>query len=88
MRMMATRRSIRTDAPTPKRATNVSLSEKLVAEARELGLSVSQCCEAGLAAAVKQARGQRWMEENRAAIESNNAWVEKHGLPLERYRKF
>ena len=26
--------------------------------------------------------------EAREAIEANNAWVEKHGLPLARYRMF
>ncbi|WP_333714876.1 type II toxin-antitoxin system CcdA family antitoxin [Yoonia sp.] len=29
-----------------------------------------------------------WLEENRAAIQSSNDWVEQHGLPLEKYRQF
>ena len=33
-------------------------------------------------------RGQQWREENREAMESSNAWVKKHGLPLARYRQF
>ena len=32
--------------------------------------------------------GQKWREENREAIESSNAWVKKHGLPLAEYRQF
>lgn len=87
MRIMASNPS-RPSEQGPKRATNVSLPERLVAEARELGVSVSQSCEEGLAAAVKKARGERWLEENRAALESNNEWVAKHGLPLARYRMF
>lgn len=86
MRMMASRKY--DAAAAPKRATNVTLSEPLVAEAKELGISVSQSCEEGLACAVKKAREERWLDENREAIESNNAWVEKHGLPLARYRMF
>ena len=70
----------------PKRATNVSLSEDLVAEAKALGINLSQACQAGLAAEVKKAREAAWKEENRAAIESYNAYVRKHGLPLARYR--
>lgn len=29
-----------------------------------------------------------WMKENKEAIESHNAWVEKHGLALSKYRQF
>ena len=36
-------------------------------------------------AAVEDAR---WRAENAAAIESWNAWVREHGLPLARYRVF
>jgi post-segregation antitoxin (ccd killing protein) len=32
--------------------------------------------------------GQKWREESREAMESSNAWVEKHGLPLAKYRQF
>jgi antitoxin CcdA len=31
---------------------------------------------------------REWLEENRAAIESWNQWVKKHGLPLAKYRQF
>jgi antitoxin CcdA len=72
----------------PRRATNVSLSTDLVEQARELGVSVSRACEAGLAAEVKKAREAKWIEENWEAIQSSNCWVEEHGLPLAKYRQF
>jgi antitoxin CcdA len=72
----------------PRRATNVSLSSDLVEQARELGVSVSRACEAGLAAEVKKAREAKWIEENWEAIQSWNAWVEEHGLPLAKHRMF
>lgn len=72
----------------PRRATNVSLSAQLIEEARELGISVSRACEAGLAAEVKKAREAKWIEENWEAIQSWNAWVDEHGLPLAKYRMF
>jgi antitoxin CcdA len=72
----------------PRRATNVTLSIELVEQARELGVSVSRACEAGLAAEVKKAREAKWIEENWEAIQSSNRWVEEHGLPLAKYRMF
>lgn len=71
-----------------KRATNVSLPENLVAEARSLGVNVSSACTKGLAADVKKAREDKWITENWDAIQSSNAWVEKHGLPLAKHRMF
>jgi antitoxin CcdA len=59
-----------------------------VAEARELGVNVSQAAEVGIAAAVAGRRQPRWLDENRDALESSNAFVEQHGLPLAEYRNF
>lgn len=72
----------------PAKRTNLSLDAGLVEEARELGVNISQASNRGLEQAVKQARSGRWLEENRAALESSNAWVEANGLPLEKYRLF
>ena len=71
-----------------KRAINVSLDKDAVAGAKEMGINISQACEAGLLRELKAAREEKWMKENRKAIESTNAWVEKHGLPLAKYRVF
>lgn len=75
-------------AAARKRATNVTLDVSLLEEARTLGVNVSQACEEGLSQQVRAARAAAWLEENRAAIESSNAWVEQHGLPLARHRMF
>ena len=71
-----------------KKATNVSLHADLIAEARALGIKISEAAEEGLQRAIARAREQRWLEVNRAAIDSSNAYVEKHGLPLARYRQY
>ena len=71
-----------------KRATNVSLPEDLLAEAKALQINISQAAEAGVAQAITRARSELWLAENQAAIESSNAYVEKHGLPLAKYRTF
>jgi len=53
-----------------------------------MGINVSQACERGLAAAIAEARRQRWQEENRDAIGAWNEYVAAHGLPLAAYRQF
>jgi len=67
---------------------NVSLDKTLLAEAKELGVNVSQASNHGLEQAVKKARAERWLNENREALDSYNAWVEANGLPLSKYRLF
>jgi len=73
---------------TARRPTNVTLPEDLVAQAKALGVNVSQACEAGLRAEVALQRRKRWLEENRAAMDQYNDYVEKNGLLLAEYRMF
>lgn len=71
-----------------RRPTNVTLPEELTSCARELGVSISKACEAGLAAAVKAERERRWVEENRPAMKAWNVWLEENGMPFEDIRLF
>jgi len=75
-------------ARTTRKATNVSLNEALLAEAKALHLDIFQAADAGLAQAVAERRAALWLEANREALESANRWVEENGLPLARYRSF
>ena len=75
-------------ARTKRRAVNVSLDEELVKAAKEAGINISQVSEAALRAATKAEQDRRWKEESRAAFAYWNTWVEKNGLPLEKYRLF
>jgi antitoxin CcdA len=59
-----------------------------VEKAKQLGLNVSQACEAGLSDAVRREDARQWEEENRSAIEGWNRWTAKNGLPLAKYRGF
>ena len=72
----------------PLRPTNVSLDAALVTEAKALGVSISKASNAGLEQAVKKARGARWLEENKAALDAYNDYVAEHGLPLAKFRRF
>lgn len=71
-----------------RRAANVTLDSDLLAEAKDLGINISRAAEAGLSEAVRKAKAEQWLEENRPALESSNDWIEKNGLPLEKYRQF
>jgi antitoxin CcdA len=72
----------------PRRATNVTVKPEYIAEARELGINLSEAFERGLCQAIVEARAVRWLEENREAVESSNDWVKANGLPLAGRRLF
>lgn len=75
-------------AHAPKKATNVSLTEHLLVEAKALKINISQAAEAGVAQAVAEKRAELWLKENAKAFDCWNGYVEKNGLPLEQYRSF
>ncbi len=72
----------------PKKATNISLPEDLVAEAKRLGINLSQACEAGLENEVRQTMAAAWKAENRDAMESWNVWIAENGMPYDEFRQF
>ncbi len=75
-------------ANAAKKATNISLAEPLLTEAKALHINISQAAEAGVAKAVAEKRGKLWVAENAKAFDCWNAYVEKNGLPLAKYRSF
>ncbi|WP_236643800.1 type II toxin-antitoxin system CcdA family antitoxin [Flavisphingopyxis soli] len=71
-----------------KRATNVSLNAELIVQAKELGINISQACEAGLEQSIRATTAEAWLAANRDALESSNDFVAQNGLPLARHRQF
>lgn len=71
-----------------RKATNVTLGAELLAVAKALRINISQAAEAGVARAVAERQAQLWLQANQPALESSNAYVEKNGLPLGKYRSF
>lgn len=57
-------------------------------EAKSLRINISTVAEAGLVSAVAEKRAELWREASKVALESSNAYVELHGLPLVQYRSF
>ena len=71
-----------------KRGTNVSLRADLVAEARELGISLSTACQIGLVGAVKEEKERLWLEQHGDALRANAEFIDRHGMPLARFRRY
>jgi len=71
-----------------KKATNLSVDERLLARARRLKLNLSQVLEAGLADAIRRQEREDWLRKNRAALEAYNEHVEKHGVFSDGLRSF
>lgn len=63
-----------------RRATNLSLDEDLVAEARKLELNLSRIVEDRLREVVQEARARRWLDENKAGFVAFDRFVEKNGI--------
>ena len=69
-----------------KRAANVSIDAELLAEAKALGINLSQTLEDDLRKKVKEEKSRRFREEHREAIEAHNRFIEEHGIWSEKYR--
>ena len=87
MRMQIRKISQRSSRSVAK-PTNVTLNAALVDEAKQLGVNISLAAAWGLEQAVAKARTERWLDENNAALNSYNEYVEKNGLPLQKRRLF
>src|SRR5262245_33014978 len=85
------RHSGRIGQPPPagrKRPVNVTIDENVLAEAKGLGLNLSQVLEEELRRRVRDEKTRRWQEENREAIEAHNRFIEKHGFWSAKYRSW
>ena len=67
----------------PYEKTTLMISKKLKEEAREYGINISAVARKGIDHAIKKAKEEKWIEDNRDAAESYNQWIEKNGLPLQ-----
>ena len=71
-----------------KRVANVSIDAGILDAAKAFAVNISQAAERGVAQAVAQKQAEQWLRDNQTALDSSNAFVEKHGLPLAKYRPF
>ena len=71
-----------------RKSANLTLDAGLIEESRALGINLSRAAEDGIARALKAEKERLWREENAGAIKAYNLYVEQHGIPLAKYRKF
>ena len=71
-----------------KKATNITLSADVLADAKAFGINISQACDGFLRERVKQERQRQWLSQNAEFIAEYNKTLETEGLPLDQYRNF
>lgn len=76
------------DPKAPKKAVNLSINSDLLARARGMGLNLSAEMEARLEETVRKAERERWLEENREAIEDYNRRIAERGPFSKGRRRF
>jgi antitoxin CcdA len=71
--------SMSQNGQSKRRPITVTVRETIVDEARAYGLNTSRAAEAGIEAALKRAKEEAWLTENKAAIEAYNERIERSG---------
>lgn len=71
-----------------KRSVNLSVNNALIQEAKNLDINLSREFETHLEALVKQRRQEKWLTENRAALDAYNEHVERDGVFSDGLRGF
>ncbi|MDI6747148.1 MAG: type II toxin-antitoxin system CcdA family antitoxin [Rhodocyclaceae bacterium] len=71
-----------------RKATNITLSADVLAEAKALGINISKSCDDFLRSLVARERASRWRTDHAEFIDAYNKVVTEEGLPLEQWRNF
>lgn len=72
----------------PRKRTTMTIRPDYLADAKRLGIVVSEAAERGLRDAIREAEAAQWLAENNEALAASNDWVEANGLPLAGHRLF
>jgi antitoxin CcdA len=72
----------------PKKSTNLTINSDLLRQAKEFDINLSATLEQALAEALKKHQQQRWLTENKTAINAYNQHIEEHGVFGDTLRSF
>lgn len=76
------------DTKAPKKSTNLSINSDLLNEAKALKINLSATLEAALLNELKTARRDKWLAENKQAIDTCNKLADTCGLFADKHRVF
>ncbi|MEA3260984.1 MAG: type II toxin-antitoxin system CcdA family antitoxin [Pseudomonadota bacterium] len=76
------------DTKAPKKAANLSVNEDLLSKTRALNINLSATLEEALTQRLAEAEAAQWAQENEAAIQAYNHFVEEHGCFGDEFRTF
>jgi len=82
--------------PARREAANLSMDAELLKQAHRLNIDASHVAERALSHKIREQRSEteraelkrKFQEENAEAFAYSNDYVERHGLPLAKYRQF
>jgi len=72
----------------PKKSANLSINADLLQQAKQLNINLSQILEQQLIEIVRQAQRDRWLEENKNALDEYNRRIELRGTFSDGLRRF
>jgi antitoxin CcdA len=76
------------DTEASKKATNLSINSDLLNKAKELNLNLSATLEQAVIEIVRQRQRERWLADNREAVDAYNTHVDKYGTFGDGLRSF
>ena len=62
-----------------RRSVNLTIRKDVIDTAKSLKLNASKAAEAGILRAIREAQGERWIAENRAALSAHNKRIDRDG---------
>jgi antitoxin CcdA len=65
-----------------RKPVTLTIREDILRDAKAFELNTSQAAEAGIAIALRKARGEAWLAENAEAIEAYNAEIRERGIAI------
>ena len=76
------------DKYASKKPTNLSINSNLLAKARDLDINLSATLERALESEVRQSAREKWLKDNKKALENCNALAAEYGLFADKHRGF
>ncbi len=71
-----------------KRATNLSIDEELLLEARELDINLSRTLEDALQKLIRHKKAEQWKTDNKDALQTYDEHIERNGVFSDKFRSF